>query len=76
VEDAICGDLGEKGRGYACFHSKSVSQRRRPSAIPGRTRLPVLTGPQHAWPAAEATTFLFKIAEEEARVLWCECGAG
>ena len=23
------------------FHSKSVSQRRRPSAIPGRSRLPV-----------------------------------
>ena len=34
-----------------------------------------VTGPQHARPAAEATTFLFKIAEEEARSLWCECGA-
>ena len=34
-----------------------------------------VTGPQHAWPAAEATTCLFKIAEDEALVVWCECGA-
>ena len=58
----------------ASFHSKSVSQRERPSAIPAAAAWPCDRS-RHAWPAAEATAFLFRIAEEETRVLWCECGA-
>jgi hypothetical protein len=59
----------------ASFHSQSMSQRRRPSAIPRPQPPGRVTDPRARLAGAEATTFLFKIAVDEARVVWCECGA-